>query len=327
MKLIKNILLTFLLIIGLFYAGATVYVKLYAKDTLTSALSSGFKQDVSIGQVHYQFPFGISAKTVTIGDLLKIDVLLAQLNPLAFAQKKYHITHLTFIRPSAVIEKTSDVPLIPEQTSPGAQKEISSQSSSQPELNFEISTFIIKDGRLDYTQTFAQPVDNNETPTALLSSPIKKLSINLKNIQSTARGLVYPPEARKTAFDFQAVLSAQESLFSGNIVKGSGWIDWLQRDMQGHIEVMQKDGQSNLIADIVSIKNDMQVKGRLAMKDFIKSEPAPLLQANETAPVNQLVVETLSSMGMDIGTDFSFSTKMDNFRFDRISFRGSVATR
>ena len=57
------------------------------------------------------------------------------------------------------------------------------------------------------------------------------------------------------------------------------------------------------------------------------------MQGTETQPgrvrraVNDLVLNALSSSGVEIGINFAFNTQMDNFRIGQVSFSGNVVTK
>ena len=49
--------------------------------------------------------------------------------------------------------------------------------------------------------------------------------------------------------------------------------------------------------------------------------------SSDKSAVNDLVLNALSSAGVEIGAKFAFKTEMDNFRVGQVSFSGNVVTK
>jgi len=68
----------------------------------------------------------------------------------------------------------------------------------------------------------------------------------------------------------------------------------------------------------------MQVAGEVKFQSILMGMKKT---DTEASAVNDLLSSVLSSSGVEIGAKFSFNSKMDNFRPEKVSFSGNVVTR
>ena len=171
----------------------------------------------------------------------------------------------------------------------------------------DIQQWTVKNGRFQYAQEFNG----------------SDFSFQLEEIYLEAGNLVLPLEPMKTPFHFWGRLVKEGNPLSGSKVDGSGWADFVTKDMEGRLQIVGVDGRAALTAGVSAQNNDMTVQGDLkvsglplgAGKDFVAG----------TSAVGNLISGVLSSMGVEIGAKFSFKTKMDDFQVSNISFSGQVA--
>ena len=115
------------------------------------------------------------------------------------------------------------------------------------------------------------------------------------------------------------------SIKPATFVEASGWVDILKRDREAKIEVVEANGTVGLTADVVSKNNDMDVAGEIKMQNLLQGVDKEA--SSDESTVNDLVLNALSSAGVEIGANFAFKTEMDNFRVGQISFSGNVVTK
>lgn len=153
-------------------------------------------------------------------------------------------------------------------------------------------------------------------------------SFEAENIYIKAEHLILPLAGlltgARTDFLISGRLKRKDGPFSDGNVDGSGWIDFVKKDMEGKIKVREAEGFGGLTADLFSRDNHMKVDGELKLGNFFAEVNKAATPA--AAGVNDLVLGALSSFGVEIGAKFSFETKMDDFQVSNISFSGSVGS-
>jgi uncharacterized protein involved in outer membrane biogenesis len=232
--------------------------------------------------------------------------LSAQLDPRSFREKKIILSQMTLQQPIVTWHKTKKIPTL-------AQEQNSSESpAAQPPpmddpraSKLLIKSLRVKNGRFHFTD----------------ESNGQVLSFQLDNLQMTIEDLAFPIASMATTFTLKGVLIKENAPLSGSLVQSSGWIDLAQKDLDGSLLISQVDGKSGLSAHAIAKNNDLNVEGKIKAQNLFQPVDKPL----ETT-VNNIVLNTLSNMGIEIGANFSFNTKLDDFRIEQISFSGSVST-
>ena len=78
MRLLKFFLQFFLVLLIIFFLGATIYVRIYGKSLVERALNVSLNRNVVLGEATYHFPLGLRAYNVDIsqstqgGEFLKM---------------------------------------------------------------------------------------------------------------------------------------------------------------------------------------------------------------------------------------------------------------
>ena len=331
MKAIQFLLKFFFVILILFFVAATIYVRIYGKSLVEEALNASLKRNVTLGEATYHFPLGFRAYNVHIGrsleggEFLEIKKVIAQLSPNAITKRKFAFDLVFLIEPSLVVNYTKEPEnMIQEQgqgdgiAGPSAKliplKKDTSSVSSEYENNDQVTEILIE--RLIVRKGRFQDRDGLTE---------KGFSFDLENVQLKAEKLVFPLKPGRSQFDMSARLIKTDNPLSGSHVHGSGWIDAIQRDMKAKIEVVEIDGTIGLTADAVSQNNDMEVKGEINIQNLLWGLDKPA--SSKVSSVNDLVLNALSSSGVEIGAKFAFKTQMDNFQIGQVTFSGSVVTK
>ncbi len=326
MRIVKFLLRTFLVFFVFFIIAATIYVRIYGKSLVEGVLNASLKRNVVLGTASYHFPFGFQARDVHIaqslegGEFLDIERIIAQLSPDdAIFKGRLAFDIVILMEPSLEIEGKKDLQEIESaQKSEGAKTPQSVQMPSSPaEVGFikikkteiSITKLIVKQGRLKYRDGLTE----------------KGFSFDLENIQLEAWKLAFPLKPEKSKFKVAANLVKKGNPLSGSHVNGSGWIDAVSRDMEATMEVVEANGAVGLTADAVSRNNDMNVTGQIKMQNLIWGIDEKV--SSDASAINDLILNALSSSGIEIGAKFSFRTKMDNFQIEQVSFTGNVVTK
>jgi len=328
MRILKFFLRFFLVLLFLFFLAATIYVRIYGKSLVEEALMASLKRNVAIGEATYHFPLGFRAYNVDIsrslqgGEFLRIKKVIAQLSPDAFFQRRFTFDLVFLIEPSLVVQREKDSSGVTQDpgkaeipvtagavVSEGSQNMISAQvhgPEGQPEV--VIRKLIVRKGNLQYKDGLTE----------------KGFSFDLEDVLLKAEDLVFPARPGRSGFKMSGFLIKKGNPISGSHVTGSGWIDAVKKDMEAKIEVIEANGAIGLTANAVSQDNAMEVTGEISTQNLLGGlEKA---SSSESSAVNALVLNALSSSGIEITAKFAFKTQMDDFRIGQISFSGNVVS-
>ena len=262
MNTFKKILIGCVVIIVLAAVAASIYVKMYGKALLERELGRSLQKEVRIGSVTYQFPFGVSAGDVTIGEDIRAGEVSVQVAPASLMAEPRRVTQL-----------------------------------------------VVKSGTYSYT-------GRGENP----------LRFRVENIHLEAGDILIPLSSVHTSFKFDGRLAQptgslreDKNPLSGSRVESSGWVDWVKKDLEGTLRVVEPGGHAGLTARAVSRNNDMTVTGDLKLTGL-----PSVAQSRKAAAVNDLIAGVLSAAGVEVGAQFSFKTKMDDLQISNIAFSGKV---
>lgn len=162
------------------------------------------------------------------------------------------------------------------------------------------------------------------------------LRFRVEDIRLEAGDILIPPASVHTNFKFwgrlvqpagsppqgTSGLREEKNPLSGSRVESSGWVDWVKKDLEGTLQVVEPGGRAGLTARAVSQNNDMTVTGDLKMNSL----PPGLTQkaGDKASAVSDVIFGALSSMGVEVGAQFSFKTRMDDLQISNVAFSGKV---
>jgi len=278
----------------------------YEKNLFLSILQSSLNQDITAADVDYDFPFGFSLDNFKIGEFIQSKKLSAQFDPQSIRKKQIILTELTLHQPIITWLKAASNEPASNDPQPQIPKAASETAIPKTDIKLLVKKLIIRGGRLHYADTAS------EIP----------LNFQLDNVQLQADDLTFPIEPNTTTFQFNGTLIKKSAALSGSLIKSDGWIDLARRDMDSQIFVFEKNDRIGLSAHAVSKNNDLNVTGKVLVKNLFSKEHRDKLEGK----VDNFVLTALSDLGVELGADFSFQTKLDDFRIDEISFSGSVST-
>ena len=152
------------------------------------------------------------------------------------------------------------------------------------------------------------------------------MRFRVEDIRLEAGDILIPLASVHTNFKFWGRLVQEKNPLSGSRVESSGWVDWVKKDMEGTLRVVDPSGHTGLTARAGSTNNDMTVSGDLQMTSLPAGQAGlPSVTRSQTATaVNELIFGVLSAAGVEIGAKFSFKTKMDDLQINNIAFSGKV---
>lgn len=111
MKIFKKLILSFVILLILFFVGVTLYIRVYGKSLIEEALTSALKRRVVLEKISYRFPLSLRAQNIHIaqslagGKFFEAQNIIARLSSDSIYQRRLIFDSVVFIKPLVVIEK------------------------------------------------------------------------------------------------------------------------------------------------------------------------------------------------------------------------------
>jgi len=331
MKYLKRLFIVVIIFLILFIVSVSVYVNMNGKSIIEKALQNALDRDVVIEKVSYSFPMKLRAQNVHISHRIKgkkffeVQSIVAQLSMDTIFRRQFVLNSVELIKPVIMIEKIAG----------------SSDNSSQPKRQYGVVAPLKQPDPASVNNVSDSERDRNEDRQTKISikrlvlkqglfryknsSIDKDFSFTLEDVTLKSENLAFPFQPGQTYFNISGRLVKEGNPLSGSSVEGHGWVDIVQRNLEAKVEILEADGSVGMTAEAVSKNNDMEVKGEINFKNIWMG--ADKGDSSEASAVNDLISSALYSAGVEIGAKFSFRTKMDDFRPQRVSFSGNVVTR
>ncbi len=152
--------------------------------------------------------------------------------------------------------------------------------------------------------------------------PSKTIILNAKDVEFVAENVTVPLKDEKTAFSLKGVLVDTTVPMVGDRIEAAGWVNYVKKDMDATAKLFNPEGRASLTAKAVSADNDMQVAGTaiLNSRPLFKSDG----EKNKSA-LEQVISQAVEAMQVVVTANFSFTTKMDKFKIEQVSFTGNVS--
>lgn len=149
------------------------------------------------------------------------------------------------------------------------------------------------------------------------------LQFRVEDIHLAAQDILVPLAPGRIPFNFTGRLAQENNPLNDSQVQGGGWLDWINRDMEGTLQVTDSSGHIGLHARAVSENNNMSVMGGLNIGGTSSSSRTES-PAGIAAQMKNIIFDALAIAGVDVEAKFSFTTKMDNFQIGNIAFSSTV---
>lgn len=302
MKLFKHCFILLIVFLVLVFAGTALVIQFYGKSLCESLLTQATKAPVTISNVYYSFPFGVNAEDVVVGDLMTAKEIFVQFDFHWPSADKVSVAFIEFVEPFVNIQVETEGKIL-ERMEAGGQPV--AEGPVKIKRTFHVKDLIIKQGRLKYTA----------------KRDINPMEISLNHVNLMLNDFFVPLQSQQTSYELSGVLEDNGSVLSGSFVKGGGWVDIVRRDMKGSFSLADVDGHAVLKADITAKDNDAVVNGQVQAKDLVSITKNNTM----TDSADSIVLNALSSLGVDVVSNFQFQTKLDNFHVDKIIFSGNLS--
>lgn len=325
MKILRRIFIWTFVICIVSFVGLSVFIGLNGKRMAEAHLTKAFGRSTKIGNVSFLAPLGMRLNRLEIQDALHIKTADVQFGIPIILNKQFVITKVRVTEPVVIIQRTKDKQIVLGQESresrgvsgevdPDRKREISARSATHQNEKESVP------GPVEGVFVNYLEIGNGKVQFSDFASG-KEFQLTVEGLDLKAHSIGYPLQPVDATFDLTAKIFSPHIPFSGSRVEAKGWVNVIERNMEGSLKVIDPDGRLGLSADLKSLHNDMTVEGSINMGRLASGTDS---QGSGGSSLEGFVLGALQSTGLEMSMDFSFKTKMDDFHIASLSVRGDV---
>ncbi|MDP2653229.1 MAG: hypothetical protein Q8Q08_04275 [Candidatus Omnitrophota bacterium] len=310
MKIFKRALAVFFILTVIALAWFYVYIQMNGKQLVEENLSRVFNRPVTTKHVQGLFPLGIMLDELQVEGLLSAQSVRIHLGFPVISDKQLVIGSLHIEDVAVLVESGNGKFRLGRQTAPpesetATPKAASSPASARPAMIQGILIYYLEvdKGRVEFLEPFFSA----------------EYQVGLKDFSLKAQSVSYPIKPIRTRFNFNALIESGNPGLAESRVEGSGWANFVKRNMDGKLQVSDPQGKTWLSVDLKSESNDMAVEGKIDL-----SQMAGVQAETSKGSIQDFVIGALQSSGLKVGLNFSFKTKMDDFHIEPVSLTGKI---
>ncbi len=320
MKFIKTILLSVLVIVIFSFVGLYCWVRANGKQLIEQKLSDIFKRPVQVKKVSLSLPFTLNLDKIEIPELLKIHRAQFEMGIPFIFENRWRVSKLSLFDPEIEIHrKESPLSLRQPSLAMNGSQDVSSQNQQAYLPKGKAGRKANRGGIL--TQNLQ--IENGKL-SYFFQSEGKTHQIIFKKISLRAKTFAYPLIPLDTRFDLTATVESDQLFLKTNILHSIGWINWLKKDLESTLKITEPTGEEYLSLALKSNNNDLLVKGQLSLQQFLNQHQS---KGEGSLPFEDFLVGPMQATGVDLKTNFSFQTKMDDFHLESIPFSADLIIR
>ena len=308
----KNILrvLVFLLVLALVVmAGLLALVRIKGRDLAVARLSAVFGRPVSVGDIRLTLPLSLTVDGVSAPGLFEIASLRVDAGFLLPVKRRVILERVDLYRPviwlGAIVRQRQDAL---SQAPAGAPSDgagaVAAVSASGP-----VHGVLIKELRVEQGTVYYRGL-----------GPQQSINLQVNDVSLRAQEVPYPLIPTDTAFAIAGRIAEGPDPFVGQRINGEGWINLPARNMDARIAFTAGSGAPSLKVSLLSQDNDLTVRGQGGLTHFVTTLTGSAPEGSLAAAMGM----ALQTSGVDAQVNFSFQTRMDDFRVEKIRFEGDV---
>ncbi|MDD3374442.1 MAG: AsmA family protein [Candidatus Omnitrophica bacterium] len=305
-RLILIFFILFIILFGLLLGGY-FYLSANGKDIVIQKVEQQLNKKIVFDEIKVSFPLTLEIKNLKVEDIGSFEKITCSLNPVYFLLKQVYFPFVEIVNPNIEIHsKAKNSFSLP---SFGENKKVLGEKGASQEQDSKNNDFIIVMDRF--------VVRNGSFLFFNESEDEEKELFSLGKIDAMIHQVIFSQKkSLETNFDITAKLTGFDGRFNEDDLKCYGWVDFLEKDMKAKLQISGMGGQVGLLADLLSEKNDLTVKGKMNLA-FTSKEIK-----KDSKTFEDFFVETLQSSGAHIDMKFDFKTKMDDFQIGEVSLSG-----
>lgn len=333
MKSFKRIFLFIFVFFLLTFGIINIFLFLKGKEILSARLSQAVGREIKFDKIRFKLPFSITIDGLTIDGLspaketliklgfsnifrseFMINRLVLRQSTLSIVRNKDGQTMFNGLKPVGEGQMISfDMNMNRPPSAPAVSSAASVDLKKKKSARIVIRDIILEKGELTFLD---EKVDDDQEAFRLKQAKLENLTVRVKDV-------ILPLESKAVTFRVKGMLSLPDYRVENKLVKANGWVDVVKKDMKSDFSISENDETASLQAHLVSKNNELKVSGNIKISNFLKGLP----KKDQGESIDGMIFGALSSMGVEMGLDFAFVTKMDQPELTNVSFKGNVVTK
>ncbi len=307
-KIIKVFIVLFVLVFCVL-TSAYFYLRVKGKDLIVQNIEQHLGRKISFGAVRFSYPLTVKIENVSIEGYGSAKEAVFSLSLPHLFIGNVHFVQIHIIEPFILVNRQSNEKFfwdlsVKEPETPSAKNDSLPLKKNNP-ITLFVQKISIVNGTLEVFESSGNQANR---------------FLQVKKISAEADHFHFPIQRpMRMNFDVNAFVSGFGDRFFNEEFHFSGWADFYQKDMAAKLTLAGASGQASLKADLVSVKNDMTVKGNMNL-----SFSSRISSDKDTRDTQGLVFKALQASGANVDMHFQFKTAMDNFKIGKISLSGEV---
>jgi len=300
----KKFLTVDILLVVVFFVSLILWVRMDGKAFVERRASLMLGRPVSVERVRIVFPGILRLDDLNVEGLLWADAVEVRGNPLSFWGREFHLGQVSLEKPILTLHRTKDQQIV---WGPHALENAAGAAVATPpghHIQPVIDVLMVTNGQV----FFPSHAGDDEA-----------LEFSLSRVEMTARNVPLSGQAADVGFNVLGRVEGTGIPLAQDSVKGSGWINWPQRNMDATFDVVNQQGKIDIELNLNAKNNDMMVRGRVKTRRMNLKSGEPSERSME-----HLLLDAIQSAGLEVNLEFSLQTKMDRWELKNIDFSGNL---
>jgi len=295
--------------------GLYVFVTRNGEEIARQRLSALLRRPVTVGQVRFIFPFGVRLDDLSVEGAFAVKTVRVQLELPVYYDRQAVISKMRLSEPVFFVQRLPDSRISwggpdaspPEKAGAGGQDVERSETDPEQRSRYGVLVqyFEVENGRVEFTDRRAGE-----------GAGFQVTALSLK-----ASAVSYPVKPVTSKFELNGELQSATIPFAGSKIDAQGQLNLGAKDMDVKVKVIDPDGRVSLTANLKSVNNDMAVDGKASFHKIGKKQGEQETSGLRSA---EMVIGALQAAGLSADVNFSFKTKMDDFRIESLGLYGDV---
>jgi len=344
-KLFRILIIVVTLAVVIFFVMADTFVRLKGPEVIVKSLQKIFDREIRIGEVNFHFPTKIVIKDLNVNAAFSFKRGTFIFDFASLGQRQIVLSEVVLQEPHFWVERVEDGRLtwawIAKSKYQGGASGGAAFQTSRKAQDAE------EPGEREQKVTRPEPQDNGVNRLAVFQpfegfsklglfvkqfkmldaslrysdfSVAPSIEIHLTDVFVRFDPLVIPLSNVVSKFECAGSVDKSNTFLNQNWFEIQGWMNLAKKDMELKLKTIKPNGKENLNAELNSRDNNMAVSGTIKLTSL----DAGLRGRGKESVASENFWQTLKLSDVDADIHFSFKTRMDDFKVERVSIQGDL---
>jgi len=354
MKILRWIIIICFVLFGLLFVFVEFTIKFHGKEIIVHSLNEAFDRQTTLNKVRYIFPSAIFIEHVEVPAAFSAKGAKITLDfPNSVSQRKLVLREVLLIDPQFYVEKRPGPRYVwgvfasgkfsggpgtghnfgessmtnisdcfkPPEDDPGKDETVKKDQKQEEDLFIDLMDPLGQVSSLGISVDFLKVIEGIVHFVDYSQGEERAVKVDFEDIFLRVQKFVLPPRFIKTNIDCTGVISGEGFFLDQSWFEASGSVNLKAKNMKMQLKVIDPNGVINLFTKMNAINNDMSVDGKFSIKGSLSEDKLDSFQASSFGDFLMVAVQ---KSRMDVDLDFSFKTKMDDFKIEKVNISGDL---